>query len=202
MKHLRATVAPAMLLAAVLASRGAAQDSRVSLEVRGGGAFPTGDFRSEALRGWTLGATLRYAASPNLDVYGGAQHENFPTHVLVIDGPPVARAAGYRTLDNGVRGGLRASLPLPSVGVRPWAEAGLTYSRVTLTAPGLPDTQTHWQAGYELGAGVGVGLGPRITLTPGVRYRSHATSFTSEDYEVKLNPSNRVLAEVGVQIGL
>lgn len=202
MKHLRATLAPAMLLAAVLVDRGAAQGSRVSLDVRGGGAFPSGDFRGDASPGWTLGATVRYPVHPNLDVYGGVQHENYPTRLLVIDGPPTVHAAGYRTLDNGVRGGLRATLLPPAARVRPWGEAGLTYSRITFTAAESPDTQANWRAGYELGAGLGVGLGPRIALTPGVRYRSHGTSFTSEGSEVKLNPSNRFLAEVGVQIRL
>ncbi|HET7460835.1 MAG TPA: outer membrane beta-barrel protein [Longimicrobium sp.] len=202
MKPHRTTLVPALLLVAVLARPGAAQGSRVSLEARGGGAFPTGDFRGQASPGWTLGATLHYPVHPDLDVYGGVQHENYPTRLLVIDGPPVVEAEGYRTLDNAVRGGLRASPRIPLAGVRPWAEAGLTYGRVTFTAPDSPDTQSNWRAGYELGAGLGVGVGPRVTLTPGVRYRHHGTSFTSEGDEVKLDPTTRILAEAGVQIRL
>jgi hypothetical protein len=48
------------------------------------------------------------------------------------------------------------------------------------------DESTDWQAGYELGAGLGFGFGP-LSLTPGVSYVHHKdVSFVRADVGLRI----------------
>jgi len=177
MKLPRIPRAPALLLAAVLASPAAAQRApAVAFEVRGGGVAPTGAFGDRASDGWMVGGTVRLRVR-NVDVYAGYQHDDLPT--LVHDdetGEPV-QSDGFATTDDGIRAGVRLHFPLRGTAVLPWGEAGVLYNRISLHIPGATGVGFAWGPGVEAGAGVAVDVAPKVALTPGVRLRYHEARF-------------------------
>lgn len=198
MTPIRGLLAPALVLAAVLAHTAHAQNTMpVSFEVRGGVAFPTDDFADGASTGWTVDGTVRYAVQPSLELYAGYQHASFST-----DESADTEGVDVGIADDGVRAGARLNLLMGGMGaVRPWLEAGLIYDRTSVSgSDGETSVTFHsrWGLGFEAGAGFAVDLSPTISLTPGVRYRQHSTHFDLADIGEGDLDASYVAVDVGI----
>ncbi len=183
MTALRRVLAPALVLsAAVLATTTASAQSTlpITVEVRAGAAIPTGDFGDGTSTGWGVGATVRYAVSPMVELYGGYDHFDFGTDEELDD-----TGVDFALQDDGVRAGGRFNFSTLG-SVSPWVEGGLLFnrSRIEVGVGSVSfNVDSDWTLGFEAGAGFGVALSPRVTLTPGVRYRIHEAEFEVEDDE-------------------
>jgi len=179
MTPIRKLLAPALALGAMLAHGAHAQTTLpLSFEVRGGVAFPTGDFADGASTGWTVDGTVRYTVQPTLELYAGYQHASFE-----VDDSQDLEGVDVGIADDGARAGAR--LLMGGVGaVRPWVEAGLIYNRTSVSGSDGETSVTFdsdWGLGFEAGAGFTLDLSPQVALTPGVRYRQHSTHFDLAD---------------------
>ncbi|HEX9936355.1 MAG TPA: outer membrane beta-barrel protein [Longimicrobium sp.] len=181
MTAIRRLLAPALVLSAVLATTASAQSTLpITIEVRGGAAIPTGDFDEGVSTGWGLGATVRYAVAPSVDLYAGFDHFEFGTDEELDD-----EEIEFGIADNGLRAGARFSFSTLG-SVQPWLEGGLLVNRSTVSigdGTTTIDVDSEWGLGFEAGAGIAVPLSPRVSLTPGVRYRMHEAKFEVEDVE-------------------
>lgn len=196
MKHLRTVLAPALVLSAVLATSAHAQNPLpVSFELRGGASFPTGDFADGVSTGWNVGASVLYAAQPNLAVYLGFQHDAFSVD---DDG---SEDVDVGIDDNGFRGGLRVLLGTMGT-VRPWVEGGVLFNRVSVKGSDgdvSASVDSDWKVGFEAGAGFSFDLSPKVALTPGVRYRQHGVSFDDIDEDAN-GDLKSVVVDLGISI--
>lgn len=181
MTAIRRLLAPALVLSAVLATTASAQGTLpITIEVRGGAAIPTGDFDDGAGTGWGLGATVRYAVTPNVDLFAGFDRFEFGTDEELDD-----EDIDFGISDSGVRAGARFSFQTLG-SVQPWLEGGLLFNRSTVSiGDGTTsiDVNSEWALGFEAGAGIAVPLSPRVSLTPGVRYRVHEAEFELDEVE-------------------
>src|ERR1044071_8150992 len=128
MTALRRVRAPALVLGAVLATAATAQSTLpITVEVRGGAAIPTGDFDDGASTGWGVGATVRYAVAPMVELYAGYDHFDFGTDEELDDS---GLELGIQ--DDGLRAGGRFTFSTLG-SVSPWAEAGLLFNRTSVS---------------------------------------------------------------------
>jgi len=173
MTRIRRLLAPVLLLGAAVAPPALAQTPHpFSVEARAGAVFPERDSR-ELDVGWIVDATLRYALTPGLDAYAGY---SFGSSSLDLGDETV----DVSVRDHGFRSGLRADLRVGTPKVTPWAEFGVLLNRteVKASASGESDTErSKWGLGFEAGAGLSFPVAPRISLTPGIRYRTHKIEF-------------------------
>ncbi|HEX8904529.1 MAG TPA: outer membrane beta-barrel protein [Longimicrobiaceae bacterium] len=171
--------APALLLGAFVALPARAQGILpFSAEVRGGVALPQGDFNDGADTGWGIGGTLRYRIAPMVDVYAGYDRFSFGAD----SSSDFDEGVDVSIRDEGFRAGARFTFPLASTltGLSPWVEGGATFNRTTLHASdgsASIDVNSDRSVGFEVGAGLNFAVAPRVSLSPGVRYRSHKASF-------------------------
>ncbi|HEV2148490.1 MAG TPA: outer membrane beta-barrel protein [Longimicrobiaceae bacterium] len=170
---MKGTVCALLAACAALAPRGAAAQLPlpVALELRGGLAFPLGDFREvgsdigEGLgSGYTLGGSVTLELTPRVGAYVGYSYtrfdiEEFGTIDIVTDG---------------VDAGVRVALPMAAVAA-PWLRGGVVYHDADIVhdGPGTGPGQvgaTGRELGFEVGGGAEVRLGRRLSLTPGLSY--------------------------------
>jgi opacity protein-like surface antigen len=132
-----------------------------SVEARGGLSIPTGDLKDAAKTGWTAGASITYHALPLLGIYAGYSADQWNSKV----GSGHARASG---LDLGAR----LSIPTPMIPIDPWIKAGAVYHNIKISGSDDPadDFTTDRKWGWQVGAGLGLTLGPKVSVTPGVTY--------------------------------
>jgi opacity protein-like surface antigen len=124
-----------------------------SVEVRGGAAFPRD---AEGVKtGYTIGADLGVNVMPAVSLYAGYSRSTFGE-----DG-----GDGDATL-SGFDVGARVEIPTPLIPIDPWIKAGAVFHKLDIDGEEASDRET----GYELGAGVGFGLIPKVTLSPSVTY--------------------------------
>ncbi|HVG45088.1 MAG TPA: outer membrane beta-barrel protein [Longimicrobium sp.] len=177
MIRVRRLLAPALLLCAGLAQPALAQGAPpLSVEVRAGAGFPVADFNDDGATGWIVGGTVRYRVNPALDAYAGYDYGSFSP-----DDPDPDLEFTIR--DQGIRSGVRAQLQAGTAPATPWIEAGFMLIRTSVSASsgGASGTvDAEWALGAEVGAGLSIALGPRASLTPGVRYRAHKADFGEE----------------------
>ncbi|HVG45086.1 MAG TPA: outer membrane beta-barrel protein [Longimicrobium sp.] len=179
--QLRNLLVPALLLGAALAQPAAAQTVLpLSFEVRGGVVIPRGDFDDGANTGWSVGGTIHYRVAPMVSVYGGFEHAAF-----TVDDDEDFEGVDADITDQGFRLGARFDVPLGSMtGIGPWVEGGATFNQTSI---GLSDGSTSLDVdsdrgvGFEVGAGLSFAVAPKISITPGVRYRSHKAKFSDPD---------------------
>jgi opacity protein-like surface antigen len=140
----------------------------VTLEARGGLAFPTGDLGDGYGTGWNAGVDASIAFAPMLSIYGGYEYARFD-----------AKGDGDAQLtDSGLRAGVKVSVPIVGTvtGFSPYVLGGLIYDKAkfdgSLGELGDVSSESDRSLGFELGAGTGIGLGPLLAFTPEVRYRS------------------------------
>jgi opacity protein-like surface antigen len=202
-------LAPAFLLGAALALPAHAQTPLpLSFEVRGGVGIPVGDLDDGTSLGWSVSGTVFFRAAPIVSVYGGFEHTQFTTD----------DAVGFEQIDpditdNGFRLGARFDVPFGGLtGVSPWVEGGATFNRTSsgtsITDDGINlthiDIDSKRSVGFEVGAGLSFAVAPRISLTPGVRYRSHKADFSDtfgENDSAKIDV-NHFTIDLGVHVRL
>jgi len=202
--QIRKLVAPALLLGAALAQPARAQSVLpLSVEARGGVAIPTGDFDDGTGLGFSVGGTVFFRAAPMVSVYGGFEHAQFTT-----DDDDDLEGLDADITDNGFRLGARFDVPFGSLtGVSPWVEGGATFNRTSFNVSddesgasvGIDSDRS---VGFEVGAGLSFNVAPRISITPGVRYRSHKADFgDTEDGPAEVDV-NHFTVDLGVHIRL
>lgn len=168
-----------------------------SFEVRGGLAFPTGDFGESEEdvgsieSGYTVGANATYHFMPLLGVYAGYTYNRFGVEGL----------EELDVLDQGFSAGVRVAVPTPLIPIDPYVKAGLVFNSLSFEFDGdggeFIDSDN--SLGYEVGAGVGIGLGPKLSFTPQVTYTSYEPQYDGEgdDFDVQ-----HIRVDVGLRIRL
>ncbi|HEX8831411.1 MAG TPA: hypothetical protein VF705_09615 [Longimicrobium sp.] len=159
MKTLRALLAPALVLSALLPAHAHAQTAHpLSFELRGGASVPTGEYREAVPTGWNVGAAVLLPVDSTLSLYAGFQHDQ--TSDLFDD----------QTLsDNGFRAGMRLGMPESRTSsAEAWLELGGMLNKLSLV--------NGWRLGLEGGIGLTLPVSSRVSFTPGLRYRSHTFS--------------------------
>jgi opacity protein-like surface antigen len=203
--HIRKLLAPALLLGAALAHPARAQTVLpLSFEGRGGVAIPTGDFDDGTGLGWSVGGTVFFRAAPMVSVFGGFEHAMFTT-----DDDADFEGIDSDITDNGFRLGARFDVPTGALtGLSPWVEGGATFNRTSINLSDGEGQSASFSSdravGFEVGAGLSFNVAPRVSITPGVRYRSHKADFGDifeEGESVELDV-NYFTIDLGVHIRL
>jgi len=175
MPRIRRLLAPVLLLGAAVAQPAFAQTPHpISFEGRAGVALPERDSRELDI-GWIVDATLRFELTPGLDAYAGY---SFGSSALDISDQIEDVDVDIR--DHGFRSGLRADLRVGMPRATPWVEFGVLLNRTEVKASNSDESDSEhseWGLGFEAGAGLSFPVRPRISLTPGIRYRTHKIEF-------------------------
>lgn len=175
MKTLARLFVAALLVAAASAPAHAQLLSGFSVEARGGGAFPTGDFADatpgiEAETGPHFAVKAAFHVHPSVALYAGYGASWFG-----------CSRCGERGLDDQVRDagfdfGVEASGPALAAGVAPWAKVGGVLHELTFS--GFESTLSSEQAlGFRVGGGIAFPLTASLTLTPGVSYSAYSAEL-------------------------
>jgi hypothetical protein len=178
MKKLSAglAAAAALALAAAPAHAQIPHITPFAFEARAGVAVPTGDLNTVANPGFGVSGNITYSAFPLIGIYAGYGYNQF------------GEDGGNGTYkDHGVDVGARLGIPTPLIPIDPFLKAGVVVHRLELSgsSTGL-NGSGDWGAGYEVGAGLGFGLGP-ASLTPGVTYVRHqGVSYVQADVGLRL----------------
>jgi opacity protein-like surface antigen len=200
--QIRKLMVPALVLgAAALATPASAQTVLpLSFEVRGGAVLPQGDFDDGANTGFTIGGTVHYRIAPIASLYAGFEHAQFG-----VDEDSDFEDVDANITDQGFRLGARFDVPLAASMTRisPWVEGGATFNKTSIN---LSDDESSVgvdsdrSVGFEVGAGLSFAVAPKVSITPGVRYRSHKAEFGGgEGEEVD---ANYFSIDLGVHIRL
>lgn len=163
----------AALAALTFAGSAAAQSPLpLSVEVRGGLPFPTGEFKDVGsdigdglTAGYNLSASVTVDVTPRVGVYAGYSFNHFQ----------VEERDDIGVNSDGFEFGVRGSFPT-TTGVGPFVKVGGVYHDAEVVfdddAQQGPDdvdvSKNH--LGFEVGGGVEVALGRYLSLTPGVSY--------------------------------
>ena len=168
-----------------------------SFEVRGGLVFPTGDFGEseedvgEITSGYTVGANATFHFSPLLGVYAGYTYNRFGVEGL----------EDLDVNDQGFNAGLRLAVPTPLIPIDPYLKGGVVYNTLGFTFDGDDEDfiDSDNSLGFEVGAGVGIALGPKLSFTPQVTYTRYEPKYDGEgdDFTVQ-----HLRADVGLRIRL
>ncbi len=209
--------AAALLLAAVPA---AAQVSPFSVEVRGRAAFPTGDFGEEdeaggggVETGWGGSLTGYYQATPTLAVYAGYSFTRFPTDLGDLEAELEflgIEDASIDIDDKGFDAGLRATVPAGAA--TGFLRGGVVYHRADVQlSEDLEDAisiifdpdelDSDWSLGYQVGAGLLLPLGPRLSASLGASYTSYEPQFDDESADPELSAEGD-LSYASIELGL
>jgi opacity protein-like surface antigen len=168
-----------------------------SFEVRGGFAIPTGDFGESAddvgsvESGLTLGANATFHFTPLLGIYAGYTRNTFGVEGLdELD-----------VIDEGFDAGLRVAIPTPLIPIDPYIKAGLVYNslRYEFDGSGEEFVDSDRSLGFEVGAGIGIGLGPKLSFTPQVTYSRYEPKYDGESDDFKVE---HLRLDVGLRLRL
>jgi hypothetical protein len=153
--------------AAVLAAAPGAH-AQLSLEVRGGasaGSYAATQAGFQGIAGPSFGATAGYGLTPRLELFAGYSRDQFGcTDGFCSSVEPTFTRAGAEA-------GVRVQLPL-----RLWARGGVGLQSLGVEG-GTMDRTSGTSVGVRLGAGAGIPLGPRLSVTPGVEYSRFTTDL-------------------------
>lgn len=166
---------PAATMALLLLAADATAQPRWAVGARAGLAVPT-----QAIEGEDFGAgvgvegSLRYRLSSGLSAYAGWDWTRFSSGLTLGETEADFEETGY------VFGFRLEHTFSDEDGPTLWLRGGPTLARVEiedLNGDFLADTGR--SSGWEVGGGVGFSVGQRLSLVPGVRYRS-----SSHDVEI------------------
>lgn len=175
----------------VLASGVAQAQGPITLELRGGGAFPTQDLGNAALKPGAGGEfNVSYGLLPHTHVYGGWSYHNFRT-----DEP--FQGANYDVEDTGYVFGLAFRHPLAR-NIGGWVQGGGVVKHIELeNSAGDIVADSGHELGWEVGGGLSIPLTGSIALTPGAKYRSFSADLTVGQTTTPVDLSY-VTAEIGL----
>ena len=136
-----------------------------SVEVRGGVSLPGGDAGDVLETGFTVGGDVIFQATPMIGIYAGY---NFNSYGIDSDDPDVENVdAEIKGFDAGVRVGFAGgSLPFT-----PFLKGGVLYQKAALT-DGDASIEGDYETGFQIGGGIELPLGNRISFTPQASYNS------------------------------
>ena len=191
MRRLISLAAVVPLLFVATAAAQTAPPSRWSVEVSGDAAFPTRELAGAELRtGAGFGANVRYRLQPHLAAYAGWEWHVQQTKQLVPG----------QTLDlndNGYTFGLRFDHPVLAR-TNGWLRAGAMVNHIEIEQDdGSALQDTKHGLGWEAGAGLSVPLTQRLSIAPGVRFRT-----LSRDITVNNRTQSSTLSYVTTGVGL
>lgn len=177
-------------LVLALAAAGTLQaQTPVSLELRGGAAFPTDDLGEASLNtGGGAGFGVHAVLLPRLGVYAGWDLMRFST-----DSP--FAGAQYDVENTGYVLGLEFGHPITGR-IGSWARAGGMYGHIELEDRDDVVADSGHEFGWEAGVGLNVVIGSGFALLPGVRYRMLSVDLTDGADDVPVDLSY-VTAEIG-----
>jgi opacity protein-like surface antigen len=156
-----------------------------SLEVRGGIVFPTGDFGesgeadvADVEDGITYGVNATYHFIPLVGIYAGYTRSQFDVEGI----------EELNVIDQGVSAGVRLAIPTPLIPIDPYVKAGLVYNTLSFEFDGDDEgfVDSDNSLGFEVGAGIGLGLGPKLSITPQVTYTSYEPEYDGESDDFKV----------------
>jgi hypothetical protein len=182
-----------LFAAVLLAPMSLAAQGRVSLELRGGAAFPTENLADAELdTGLGFEATIAYHFVERLAVYGGWGWRHFSSDASFAGTDLDFEETGYVA-------GLRFRQPFGSARrVALQLHGGALYDHIEVEdADGDLVTDTGHGLGWEAGAALVFGFGNGWELTPGVKYRSLARDFEIANVTTEGN-LRYVAAEIGI----
>ncbi|HEX8362060.1 MAG TPA: outer membrane beta-barrel protein [Longimicrobium sp.] len=169
-------VAAVALAGTAQAQTGTLPTSPLSVDVRAGAAFPTGDFGDIAEMGYTVGGDLSFMLSPTFSLYAGGTYNSFAVadeFQELIEGLTGAQLDDLTYNLFGVDAGVKVAFP-SATGFTPFLRGGLVYYTAELGGGdelGEDVTEDNdYEAGFEVGGGLAFPLGPRISVTPAVSY--------------------------------
>jgi opacity protein-like surface antigen len=168
----------------------------LSIEARGGVAFPTGDLGEADLNtgfGFQVGGILE--VTPRLGVYAGYSRTEFEADDNIVD-------ASF--IDSGLNAGVRASFApvLGLTGAAPYVHGGLVYHQVELDVDGIDEDdlgESDYSLGFEVGGGLDFPLGRKVSVTPAVKYVRYEPEFDGEGSDGDVS---YVALDVGLRIRL
>lgn len=166
-----------------------------ALEVRGGVALPQGDLKEGDVfdTGYTTGANLTYHFMPSLGAYVGFTRNSFA--FKESDGGD----ADVKFNTSGIDAGLRLSVPTPLIPIDPFVKAGVIYHKVELDSKGGNAT-TDPELGFEVGAGVGINILPKLQLTPAVSYSQFKVSADEDEGETESANVSVLRLDIGLRL--
>lgn len=157
--------------AALLPHPARAQDSPVSVEVRGGFTAATGDFGDGSVgvdpkSGASFAGDVYLNLSPQLSFYGGWARHAFECSQTGCSGE-----------DDLVSSGLNLGVKVLATrwgAALPWLRVGATRHRLEVLDDGAESDRS---VGLEIAAGADVPLGRHVWVTPGIRFYDYTAEF-------------------------
>ncbi len=157
----------------------AGQEGPYAFQIRGGRTLPVAAFRDNA-RGWEeesgAGPSLGMGFTFPLYRFVGG-YLGFSQHRFACDEDVCPK--GKPWISTGFDVALR--VVLGETGVRPWIQGGLHTPRIEGKVPKEGRAQrltSNGGGGYEVGGGILVKVGDRMSLSPGIRYGSAGAPFS------------------------
>lgn len=161
-----------------------------TVEVRGGGAFPTGDLGSATSPGYLAEVTAKYSPLPFVSVYGGYAHAEF-----AVGRSDALSVIARRIKDSGWRLGGEVGVPLVGLatGIAPYAQAGAIFNRTRIGLAGdqaaEPSRHSDRSIGFEVAGGIRISVTRSFAITPELRYRAHDPEFAGD---VEVGPAREI----------
>ena len=165
---IRRTMTTAAALGLALATSSVAAQERFTVELRGGLDTPTQEVGAQELEtGFGFDATLRYRFMPHFSAYAGWDWIRFSPDASFA-------GAGMDIEETGYVFGLRFEHPFTGdSGLSGWVRAGGTYDHLEIeSSDGDIIADSGHGLGWEAAAGFAIPITPRLSVTPGVRYRA------------------------------
>ena len=170
---MKISIRAAMVVAGVCVAAPQLHAQGIYFGLRGGGAFPTGDFASETATSSTALEAAKSGFGYGLDagiqlgvagIYAGFDHINFDCQSTTCN------SDGKYKLQ-GATAGIKLIVPGVSL-VHPWVKGGVTFNELQggYGSGQSTEIKTDRKPGYEVGVGVDIGILGLVSITPQARY--------------------------------
>jgi len=178
-KNLVSMMAAVAVVGVANAAQAQLPTTPLSVEVRGGLAFPTGDLKDNNTdNGVALAVNGQYQFNPMFAVYAEYDWTQF-------NGSDVG--GDFDVTDQGFGAGVIASFNAGSI--QPFVKGGIAVNNLNVDNADIQDEQL----GFRIGGGLNLPLGNRLSVTPGVTYTQYG--FKDSDFNV-----SHITADVGLKI--